>query len=580
MSDINYSELEMRVSQLAIEVQALKEHFKEINLSDIYTLSDSINDIKKELIDFKYNINTLQSNYSSVSQEIYSQEKELKKWAQKEFLSKSSLTDVDFNTFVTDSELISKNYLTAGIAKDTYLTKIDFSNQLKNYLKSTDLKNYVTESALKTKLSSYLSVSDAKNTYVHKDTISTYLTPYSTKKELYEDYFTKSEIQGKYALKTDIPKLTSYVKKTDLDTYVHKDTISSYLIPYSTKKELYENYFTKSEIQGRYALKTDIPKLTSYVKRTELDNYVNNETIKRYTTFDNVYTIVDDNNTKFYTKKYITDNFYTKTQSNNIFLTKSDAKNTYVHKDTISTYLTPYSTKNELYENYLTKSEIQGKYALKTDIPRLTSYVKRTELDNYVTNETIKRYTTFDNVYTILDNNNTQFYTKKYITDNFYTKIQSNNIFLTKSDAKNTYITAVDAGKIFLKIEDYRGLKDAMILNTSYEDRYDDFVKDLKNQQLKLGWYIVDDRAVLVNNNKVYSFRDPFAYTKSESDAKFAKLEDFKQNIALQNIAFKGKYNLNVINERLCYENDFVVVGKNLNDYVQNHWIEDDELGL
>ena len=154
MSDINYSELEMRVSQLAIEVQALKEHFKEINLSDIYTLSDSINDIKKELIDFKYNINILQSNYSSVSQEIYSQEKELKKWAQKEFLSKSSLKDVDFNTFVTESELISKNYLNAGIAKDTYLTKIDFSNQLKNYLKSTDLKNYVTGSALKTKLSS------------------------------------------------------------------------------------------------------------------------------------------------------------------------------------------------------------------------------------------------------------------------------------------------------------------------------------------------------------------------------------------------------------------------------------------
>ena len=57
MSDINNSELEKRVSQLAIEVQALKEHFKEINLSDIYTLSDSINDIKKELIDFKYNIN-------------------------------------------------------------------------------------------------------------------------------------------------------------------------------------------------------------------------------------------------------------------------------------------------------------------------------------------------------------------------------------------------------------------------------------------------------------------------------------------------------------------------------------------
>ena len=370
MSDINNSELEKRVSQLAIEVQALKEHFKEINLSDIYTLSDSINDIKKELIDFKYNINTLQNNYSSVSQEIYSQEKELKKWAQKEFLSKSSLKDVDFNTFVTESELISKNYLNAGIAKDTYLTKIDFSNQLKNYLKSTDLKNYVTGSALKTKLSSYLSISDAKNNYVHKDTISSYLTPYITKNELYEDYFTKSEIKGKYALKTDIPKLTSYVK--------------------------------------------------------------------------------------------------------------------------------------------------------------------RRELDNYVNNETIKRYTTFDNVYTILDNNNNQFYTKKYITDNFYTKIQSNNIFLTKSDAQNTYITSVDAGKIFLKIEDYRGLKDAMILNTSYKDRYDDFVKDLNNQQLKLGWYIVDDKAVLVNNNKVYSFRDPFSYNKDESDAR----------------------------------------------YVQNHWIEDDELGF
>ena len=124
--------------------------------------------------------------------------------------------------------------------------------------------------------------------------------------------------------------------------------------------------------------------------------------------------------------------------------------------------------------------------------------------------------------------------TKKYITDNFYTKIQSNNIFLTKSDAQNTYITSVDAGKIFLKIEDYRGLKDAMILNTSYKDRYDDFVKDLNNQQLKLGWYIVDDKAVLVNNNKVYSFRDPFSYNKDESDAR----------------------------------------------YVQNHWIEDDELGF
>ena len=76
---------------------------------------------------------------------------------------------------------------------------------------------------------------------------------YLTQHQSLEDYYTKTESDGKYALKTSIPSLNGYATEEWV-------TNKGYL----TQHQSLENYYTKTVSDGKYALKTEIQELPKF----------------------------------------------------------------------------------------------------------------------------------------------------------------------------------------------------------------------------------------------------------------------------------------------------------------------------
>ena len=128
------------------------------------------------------------------------------------------------------------------------------------------------------------------------------------------NYYTKTESDDKYALKTAIPSLSGYYTKIESDDkYALKTAIPSL-----------SGYYTKTESDDKYALKTAIPDTSSFIT-----NSVSNLT-----------------------------NYYTKTESDDKYALKTAIPDT-------SSFITN-SVSN--LTNYYTKTESDNKYALKTEI--------------------------------------------------------------------------------------------------------------------------------------------------------------------------------------------------------------------
>ena len=163
------------------------------------------------------------------------------------------------------------------------------------------------------------------------------------------------------------------------------------------------------------------------------------------------------------------------------FATKSDLNGVNNKITNISTKLGSINTQisqiNTTTSQKADKSEIPTKVSqLENDVPYLTQqslngYVKESKLANVL---------------------------KDYIRkSSVYDKSQINDAFPTKKAVSDTYITKDEVRKGYLRIEDYRGLKDATVINDSYKNEtVDEFKSHINN--LMSGFYIVNQKDVII----------------------------------------------------------------------------------
>ena len=163
------------------------------------------------------------------------------------------------------------------------------------------------------------------------------------------------------------------------------------------------------------------------------------------------------------------------------FATKSDLSGVNNKITNISTKLGSINTQisqiNTTASQKADKSEIPTKVSqLENDVPYLTQqslngYVKESKLANV-----LKDYARKSSV---------------------YDKSQINDAFPTKKAVSDTYITKDEVRKGYLRIEDYRGLKDATVINDSYKNEtVDEFKSHINN--LMSGFYIVNQKDVII----------------------------------------------------------------------------------
>ena len=162
----------------------------------------------------------------------------------------------------------------------------------------------------------------------------------------------------------------------------------------------------------------------------------------------------------------------------------------YAKKSDIPT-LDGYATQEWVNEQgFLTESQNLSEFATKTD---LKDYVKITSINN-----TLNGYAKKSTVYT-----------KNESDSKFLSKIDASDIYLTKTSADDQFASKQMIEREYLRIEDYRGLKDATVINDEYKDKS---LKDLKGDLngLMNGFYIVnhDDIVVVKDHNVVNLLQD------------------------------------------------------------------------
>ena len=213
-----------------------------------------------------------------------------------------------------------------------------------------------------------------------------------------------------------------------------------------------------------YAKKSDLP--TDYVKESDLSEYVKVSAIS---------SALNDYAKKSSLSEYVkTSTFNNKLNS---LATKAD--------------INGYATQEWVNEQgFLTESQDLSGFATKTE---LKDYVKTTSLSN-----TLNNYAKKSTVYT-----------KNESDSKFLSKIDASDIYLTKTSADDQFASKQMVEREYLKIEDYRGLKAAIVINDEYKDKS---LKDLKGDLNGLinGFYIVnhDDIVVVKDHSVVNLFQD------------------------------------------------------------------------
>jgi uncharacterized protein YjbI with pentapeptide repeats len=237
-----------------------------------------------------------------------------------------------------DKQFATQNALNTyiGLAESKYETKENVVNTLKDYLKTNDvnalnsmlnnasiisttwyesIKNAIlditdgryAEAATESALSSYLTKTDASNTYLTQskatsdyltktDASSTYLTQskatsdYLTKTEASNTYLTQSNASSNY-LKTSTADST-YLSKTEADsTYLSKTEADSTYVKQSDYDALLDKYDTLQkeyeDLLDLYLSKTEAN--STYVKQSDY-----NDLLDKYNTLQNEYEYLEE----------------------------------------------------------------------------------------------------------------------------------------------------------------------------------------------------------------------------------------------------------------------------------------------
>ena len=239
---------------------------------------------------------------------------------------------------------------------------------------------------------------------------------------------------------------------------------------------------------------------------------------------------------------------YVSTERIKSLATKTDISNLSDEIDEISTSLSNIdlsniATKDEIpildgyakedwvrRQGYITSSALSG-YAKKSDIPTLKGYATQEwvneqgfltesqDLSGFATKTELKDYVKTTSLSNTLNNyaKKSTVYTKNESDSKFLSKIDASDIYLTKTSADDQFASKEMVEREYLRIEDYRGLKDATVINDEYKDKS---LKDLKGDLNGLinGFYIVnhDDIVIIKDHNVVNLFQDGTPHTVIE----------------------------------------------------------------
>ena len=432
-------------------------------------------------------------------------------------INKANLVVIDTVNKSADSEAINRlNQEIKGIKGEIGAIKDILENINSTYVSTERIKSLATKTDISNlsdeidEISTSLSNIDLSN-IATKDEIPI-LDGYAKEDWVRrQDYITSSALSG-YAKKSDIPTLKEYatqewvneqgfltevqdlsglVKKTELKDYVK----TTYLNNYAKKSDLPTDYVKESDLSDYVKVSAISSTLNDYAKKSSLSEYVKTSTFNNK--LNSLATKADING--YATQEWVNEQgFLTESQDLSGLVKKTELKD-YVKLTSLSNYakksdiptLNGYATQEWVNEQgFLTETQDLSGFAKKTE---LKDYVKTTSLSN-----TLNNYAKKSTVYT-----------KNESDSKFLSKIDASDIYLTKTSADDQFASKQMIEREYLKIEDYRGLKAAIVINDEYKDKS---LKDLKGDLNGLinGFYIVnhDDIVVVKDHNVVNLFQD------------------------------------------------------------------------
>ena len=375
------------------------------------------------------------------------------------YLKKSELPQ-NVSSFKNDVGYISSSALGSWLKEHAYISKTEIMSLInKANLVVVDTVNKSADSEAINRLNQEIKGIKGEIGAI-KDILENITSTYVSTERI-KSLATKTDIAN---LSDEIDEISTSLSNIDLSNIATKDEIP--LLDGYAKEDWVrrQGYLKAHQSLVGYAKKSDLP--TDYVKESDLSEYVKVSAIS---------SALNDYAKKSSLSEYVkTSTFNNKLNS---LVTKADV-NGYATQEWV----------NE--QGFLTESQDLSEFATKTD---LKDYVKITSLNN-----TLNGYAKKNSVYTQNESDL-----------KFLSKIDASDIYLTKTSADDQFASKEMVKREYLRIEDYRGLKAAIVINDEYKDKS---LKDLKGDLNGLinGFYIVnhDDIVVVKDHNVVNLFQD------------------------------------------------------------------------
>ena len=304
-----------------------------------------------------------------------------------------------------------------------------------------------------------------------------------------QGYLTEHQSLAKYAKKSEIPDTSKFITLEDLDIPSTDGLASQEWV----KKQ---GYLTEHQSLAKYAKKTDLPDMSEYLKADDIVIPAIEDMATMSWVEGQGYLKEHQSLAKYAKKTDLPslDGYATETwvmskipadQDLSSYAKKSELEG-YVKTNTLNKYVKKSDMDNYGYatqewvnsQGFITELGDMSEYAKKSDLPNLSGYATQT----WVKNNYLKKGSVYE---------------KSEIDASFLKKEDAEDTYLSKADASNTYMTKNDVKREYLKIEDYRGLKDATTINTDYRNKTLEALEQDLNT-LKSGFYVVQGNNVVI----------------------------------------------------------------------------------